>query len=93
MKAKKYYAPADEQVCAWMIVFADQDVPNETYTNEHSAINRFKSVNQSWTCYLFELKTVENQQTLLHQIFSDITKDNRLSPDTFDRLVENVKNG
>jgi len=30
---------------------------------------------------------------LLHQIFSDITKDNRLSPDTFDRLVETVKNG
>jgi len=30
-------------------------------------------------------------KTLLKQIFSDITKDNRLSPDTFDRLVEALK--
>jgi len=37
------------------------------------------------------MDVVEDQQVLLHQIFKDITKDNRLSPDTFDKLVEAVK--
>jgi len=34
---------------------------------------------------------IVDQQNLLKDIFSDITKDNMLSPDTFDRLVEAVK--
>jgi len=34
---------------------------------------------------------IKEQQTLLKDIFSDITKDNRLSPDTFDRLVGVLK--
>ena len=33
----------------------------------------------------------ETQQALLHQIFSDITKDNRLSPDTYEQLIEVMK--
>jgi len=33
----------------------------------------------------------EEMQSLLKQIFSDITKDNKLSPDTFDKLVEVVE--
>jgi len=37
------------------------------------------------------IEHIDRQQALLHQIFTDITKDNRLSPDTFDRLVEAVK--
>jgi len=34
---------------------------------------------------------LNNQKSLLKDIFNDITKDNRLSPDTFDKLVEVVK--
>jgi len=34
---------------------------------------------------------IVDQQTLLKDIFSDITKDNRLSPDTHDKLIEVVK--
>jgi len=34
---------------------------------------------------------IDKKQTLLKDIFSDITKDKRLSPDTFDRLVEVLK--
>jgi len=30
-------------------------------------------------------------EDLLKEIFKDITKDNRLSPDTFDKLIEVVK--
>jgi len=35
---------------------------------------------------------LDAKDKLLKDIFSDITKDNRLSPDTFDRLVGVVKN-
>jgi len=34
---------------------------------------------------------IKTAKTLLKDIFKDITKDNRLSPDTFDRLVEVLK--
>jgi len=34
---------------------------------------------------------IKEQQTLLKDIFNDITKDKRLSPDTFDKLVEAAK--
>jgi len=40
---------------------------------------------------LQSLKENNELQTLLKDIFNDITKDNRLSPDTFDRLVEEIK--
>jgi len=36
---------------------------------------------------------LEKKDQLLKDIFTDITKDNRLSPDTFDKLIEVVKNG
>jgi len=52
----KYYAPADDQNCGWIIIYSDQDVPDEVYSNEECAIKRFEEANQSWTCYLFELK-------------------------------------
>jgi len=39
------------------------------------------------------LLKIEELEALLKEIFSDITKDNRLSPDTFDKLIEVVKNG
>jgi len=42
------------------------------------------------TKYVREDVVIEKDK-LLHQIFSDITKDNRLSPDTFDKLIEVVK--
>jgi len=38
------------------------------------------------------LEQLKTQKILLMDIFSDITKDNKVSPDTFDRLVEVVKN-
>jgi len=42
--------------------------------------------------YISELvKESEKQNTLLKDIFTDITKDNMLSPDTFDRLVGALK--
>jgi len=42
--------------------------------------------------YINELvKELEANEALLKDIFNDITKDNRLSPDTFDRLVEVLK--
>jgi len=48
----------------------------------------------AWMVFLrTQEKQIIQKQTLLKDIFSDITKDNRLSPDTFDRLVEAVKNG
>lgn len=56
MSDLKYYAPADEQNCGWLLVFADQDVADEMFTDEECATKRFKAANQSWTCYLFELK-------------------------------------
>jgi len=40
-----------------------------------------------------QLIQARQKQILLKDIFTDITKDKRLSPDTFDRLVEAVKNG
>ena len=36
-------------------------------------------------------KKIKDQKALLKQIFSDITKDNRLSPDTYKQLIEVVK--
>jgi len=38
-----------------------------------------------------QLIQARQQQALLKDIFSDITKDNRLSPNTFDKLIEVVK--
>jgi len=43
------------------------------------------------TKYVREDVVIE-KDSLLKEIFSDITKDNMLSPDTFDRLVGVVKN-
>ena len=64
----KYYAPADEQANYWLIKFADQDVPDETYPDEESAVKRFEAANQSWTCYLFELKKKKDQQATIDKL-------------------------
>jgi len=57
----KYYAPLDDQNCGWMIVYSDQDAPDEIYNDEDCAIKRFKMANQSWNCYLFEIKQYGQQ--------------------------------
>jgi len=36
-------------------------------------------------------RAVVARDNLLKDIFKDITKDNKVSPDTFDRLVETLK--
>jgi len=72
----------------------DVEAVVESYINTR---NKLKEAEQE----IVELKEklgrhvdkIVDQQTLLKDIFKDITKDNRLPPDTFDRLVEVVKNG
>jgi hypothetical protein len=59
--SKKYYAPLDDQNCGWLLMYSDQDVPDEIFSDEDCAIKRFESASASWNCYLFELKKLKKE--------------------------------
>jgi len=46
-----YYAPADKQ--NYMIVFEDNERPNEIYTEMKAAVASFEDAKLSWNCHLF----------------------------------------
>jgi len=62
------------------------------YEDEHGAWDAVDVKNLIWEHQEFEAQ-IKHHQALLKDVFKDITKDNRLSPGTFDKLIEVAKNG
>jgi len=64
--------------------------------NQCKAETAQKYVSNGNCCPIFysevrDMWNIRAPDQLLKDIFKDITKDNRLSPDTFDRLIKEVK--